>query len=78
MASIKESAIRLVLKAKDSLSGTVKKSAESLQVLKAEANSLKQKLATLEQQQGLLASFEKQKVAVRDAGKAFREAESQC
>ena len=76
MASIKESAIRLVLKAKDSLSGTVKKSAESLQVLKAEANSLKQKLATLEQQQGLLASFEKQKVAVRDAGKAFREAET--
>ena len=54
----------------------MKGAAKSLEVLKAEAQSLKQKLSTLEQQQGLLASFEKQKTAVRNTGKAFREAEA--
>ncbi|WP_419833485.1 tape measure protein [Endozoicomonas atrinae] len=76
MANIKESAIRLVLKAKDLLSKDVKKSADSLDVLKAEAKELKDKLSTLENQSALLTAFQKQTKAVRNAGNAFREAEA--
>ena len=75
MPSIKESALRLVLKAKDTLSRPVKQSAASLETLRPEANALKQKLADLEKQDRLLSSFQKQTAAVRDAGRAFREAE---
>ena len=75
MASIKQSAIQLVLKAKDALSGKVKKSADSLQAFSAEADALKDDLAKLENQQALLNSFQSQTKEVRETGKAFREAE---
>ena len=76
MASLKNSAIQLVLKAKDALSGTVKKSAESLDVLKGEAASLKEELSKLKNQKALLSSFKKQTRATHEAGKAFRAAEA--
>ena len=75
MASLKKSAIQLVLKAEDALSGTVKKSAESLDALKGEAASLKDELSKLKNQKTLLSSFEKQTRATHEAGKAFRAAE---
>ncbi|WP_252177190.1 tape measure protein [Endozoicomonas sp. 4G] len=75
MSSIKESALRLVLKAKDTLSKTVLQSASSLESLRKEAQTLKQKLTDLQNQDRLLSSFQKQTTAVRDAGKAYREAE---
>ncbi|WOG28757.1 tape measure protein [Endozoicomonas sp. 8E] len=75
MSSIKESALRLVLKAKDSLSKTVYQSATSLESLRKEAQTLKQKLSDLQKQDRLLSSFQKQTAAVRDAGKSYREAE---
>ena len=75
MASMKQSAIQLVLKAKDALSGKVKQSAESLQAFSAEAESLKDDLAKLENQQALLDSFQSQAREVRETGKAYREAE---
>ncbi|OED50517.1 hypothetical protein ACH42_01025 [Endozoicomonas sp. (ex Bugula neritina AB1)] len=76
MSSIKESALRLVLKARDTLSRSVKQSAYSLEALRKEAQSLKKKLSALEKQDRLLSSFQKQLVTVRDAGKAYREAQA--
>ncbi|WP_419535733.1 tape measure protein [Endozoicomonas sp.] len=76
MPSIKESALRLVLKARDTLSRPVKQSAASLESLRGEAQSLKSQLTELEKQQRLLSSFQKQTSAVREAGRAFREAET--
>ena len=58
--AIKESAIRLVLKAKDLLSKDVKKSSAALDAFKEEAKQLKDQLKGLENQQNLLASFKKQ------------------
>ncbi len=75
MPSIKETALRLVLKARDTLSRPVKQSAVSLDSLRSSAQSLKSRLTELEQQQRLLSSFKKQTSAVREAGWAFREAE---
>ncbi|WP_067521614.1 tape measure protein [Endozoicomonas ascidiicola] len=75
MPSIKETALRLVLKARDTLSRPVKESAASLESLRGEAKTLKSHLTELEKQQRLLSSFQKQTVAVREAGRAFREAE---
>ena len=76
MASLKKSAIQLVLKAKDAMSGKVKKSAESLNVLKGEAAALKDQLGKLKDQKKLLASFEKQTRATQEAGKAFSAAKA--
>lgn len=76
MPSIKESALRLVLKARDTLSRPVKQSAASLESLRGEAKSLKSQLTELEKQQRLLSSFQKQASAVREAGRSFREAEA--
>ncbi len=76
MPFIKESAIRLVLKARDTLSRTVQQSTASLEALRHQSQSLKQQLSKLEQQQGLLSAFEKQKKAVSESSKAFKEAES--
>ncbi|WP_419835310.1 tape measure protein [Endozoicomonas atrinae] len=76
MPSIKETALRLVLKARDTLSRPVKQSAASLDSLRGEAQSLKSQLTELEKQQRLLSSFQKQTSAVREAGRAFREAET--
>ncbi|WP_263080682.1 tape measure protein [Endozoicomonas sp. Mp262] len=75
MASIKQSAIRLVLKARDALSRPVSQSASSLEKLREEARQLKTRLSDLQQQDKLLSSFKAQTQAVRDAGKAYREAE---
>ncbi|WOG29892.1 tape measure protein [Endozoicomonas sp. 8E] len=75
MSSIKESALRLVLKAKDTLSKTVLQSATSLESLRKETQTLKQKLSDLQKQDRLLSSFQKQTAAVRDAGKSYWEAE---
>ncbi|MET4819331.1 tape measure protein [Endozoicomonas lisbonensis] len=75
MASIKESALRLVLKARDTLSRPVQQSAKSLEGLRRKTRELKQQLSTLEQQDGLLSSFQKQKKAVREAGQAYKTAE---
>ncbi|WP_419533709.1 tape measure protein [Endozoicomonas sp.] len=76
MASLKQSAIQLVLKAKDALSGKVKQSAESLDYLKGEAADLKEQLGKLKDQKALLTSFEKQTRATYEAGKAFRAAQA--
>ncbi|WP_419832787.1 tape measure protein [Endozoicomonas atrinae] len=76
MASLKQSAIQLVLKAKDALSGKVKQSAESLDYLKGEAADLKEQLGKLKDQKTLLMSFEKQTRATYEAGKAFRAAQA--
>ncbi len=76
MASLKQSAIQLVLKAKDALSGKVKQSAESLDYLKGEAADLKEQLGKLKDQKTLLTSFEKQTRATYEAGKAFRAAQA--
>ena len=76
MPSIKETALRLVLKARDTLSRPVKQSAASLESLRGEAKSLKGQLTELEKQQRLLSSFQKQTSTVREAGRAFREAEA--
>ena len=57
MASLKKSAIQLVLKAKDALSGKVKKSAESLEVLKGEAADLQDQLKKLKEQKGITHVF---------------------
>ncbi len=76
MPSIKETALRLVLKARDTLSRPVKQSAASLDSLRSTAQSLKSQLTELEKQQRLLSSFQKQTSAVREAGRAFREAET--
>ncbi|WP_066017707.1 tape measure protein [Endozoicomonas atrinae] len=76
MPSIKESALRLVLKARDTLSRPVKQSAASLESLRSTAKSLKSQLTELEKQQRLLSSFQKQTSAVRETGRAFREAEA--
>ncbi|WP_422135482.1 tape measure protein [Endozoicomonas sp. ALD040] len=76
MSSIKESALRLVLKTKDTLSKTVLQSATSLESLRKEAQTLKQKLSDLQKQDRLLSSFQKQTAAVLDTGKAYREAEA--
>ncbi|MGI9276869.1 MAG: hypothetical protein ACR2PT_18735 [Endozoicomonas sp.] len=76
MPSIKESSIKLVLKARDTLSRPVQKSAAFLESLRNEARELKKKLSALEKQDRLLSSFQKQTAAVRDAGKAYREAEA--
>ncbi|WP_419535678.1 tape measure protein [Endozoicomonas sp.] len=76
MPSIKETALRLVLKARDTLSRPVKQSAASLESLRGEAQSLKSQLTELEEQQRLLSSFQKQTSTVRQAGRAFREAET--
>ncbi|MGI9279261.1 MAG: tape measure protein, partial [Endozoicomonas sp.] len=76
MSSVKESALRLVLKAKDTLSKTVLQSVSSLESLRNEAKTLKQKLSDLQKQDRLLSSFQKQTAAVRDTGKAYREAEA--
>ncbi|MBO9496994.1 tape measure protein, partial [Thalassotalea sp. G20_0] len=75
MANIKQSAIRLILKAKDLLSKDVKKSSASLDAFRQEANKLKGQLEELENQNKLLSSFKKQAKATHDAGRAFREAE---
>ena len=75
MSFVKESALRLVLKAKDTLSQTVLKSATTLESLRKEAQTLKKKLSDLQKQDRLLSSFQKQTAAVRDAGKAYRDAE---
>ena len=76
MASLKQSAIQLVLKAKDALSGTVKKSAASLDHLKGEAAELKDQLDTLNNQKALLSSFQQQTKATFEASKAFRAAQA--
>ncbi|WP_419831767.1 tape measure protein [Endozoicomonas atrinae] len=76
MASLKKSAIQLVLKAKDALSGKVKKSAESLDVLKGEAADLQKQLKKLKEQKALLTSFEKQTKATKEASKAFSAAKA--
>ena len=76
MPSIKETALRLVLKARDTLSRPVQQSAASLESLRGEAKSLKGQLTELEKQQRLLSSFQKQTSTVREAGRAFREAEA--
>ncbi|KEQ17651.1 coiled-coil domain-containing protein [Endozoicomonas numazuensis] len=76
MSTIKESALRLILKAKATLSKTVLQSASSLESLRKEAKILKQKLPDLQRQDRLLSSFQKQTAVVRDAGKAYREAEA--
>ncbi|MBO9484751.1 hypothetical protein, partial [Salinisphaera sp. G21_0] len=60
MANIKQSAIRLILKAKDLLSRDVKKSSASLDAFRQEANKLKGQLEELENQNKLLSSFKKQ------------------
>ncbi len=73
--AIKESAIHLVLKAKDLLSKDVKKSSASLDAFKEETKKLKDQLKGLENQQNLLVSFKKQAKATQDAGRAFRGAE---
>ena len=73
--SVKESAIRLVLKARDALSGPVRQSSSSLGKMREEAHQLKTKLSDLQKQDKLLSSFKSQAVAVREAGKAYREAE---
>ena len=74
MASLKKSAIQLVLKAKDALSGKVKKSAESLNQFRDEAADLKEQLNKLQDQQELLTSFDKQAQATYKAQKAFQAA----
>ncbi|WP_067582832.1 tape measure protein [Endozoicomonas ascidiicola] len=76
MASIKQSAIQLVLKAKDALSGKVRQSAQSLDYLKGEAAELKEQLGKLKDQKTLLSSFEQQTRATHEAGKAFRAAQA--
>ena len=76
MSNFRESALQLVLKARDTLSRPVQQSASSLQSLRNEARELKQKLSALEKQDRLLSSFQKQTSVVRDAGKAYREAEA--
>ena len=75
MANIKQSAIRLILKAKDLLSRDVKKSSASLDAFRQEANKLKDQLEELENQNKLLSSFKQQAKATHDAGRSFREAE---
>ncbi|WP_257296251.1 tape measure protein [Endozoicomonas sp. YOMI1] len=75
MANIKQSAIRLILKAKDLLSRDVKKSSASLDAFRQEANKLKGQLEELENENKLLSSFKKQTKTTHDAGRAFREAE---
>ena len=76
MPSIKEFALRLVLKARDTLSRPVQKSAASLETLRNQAQSLKQKLSALEKQDRLLSAFRKQVTTVRESGKAYRDAQS--
>ena len=76
MASLKKSAIQLALKAKDALSGKVKKSADSLEVLKGEAADLQDQLKKLKEQKALLTSFEKQTKATKEASKAFNTAKA--
>ncbi|WP_422445446.1 tape measure protein [Endozoicomonas sp. ALB091] len=75
MANIKQSAIRLILKAKDLLSKDVNKSSASLDAFRQEANKLKGQLEELENQNKLLSSFKKQAKTTHDASRAFREAE---
>ncbi|WP_081869854.1 tape measure protein [Endozoicomonas numazuensis] len=76
MSAMRDMALKLVLKAKDTLSKTVLQSATSLESLRKEAQILKQKLSDLQKQDRLLSSFQKQTAAVRDTGKAYREAEA--
>ncbi|WP_422472637.1 tape measure protein [Endozoicomonas sp. ALB032] len=76
MSYIKQSALRLVLKAKDTLSKTVLRSSTSLESFRKEAQTLKQKLSELQKQDRLLSSFQKQAAVVRGAGIAYREAEA--
>ena len=75
MASIKKSALRLVLKARDTLSGPVQQSAKSLEKLRHKTRELKQQLSTLEQQDKLLSAFQQQKKAVQASGQAYKQAE---
>ncbi len=65
--SIKESAIRLVLKARDTLSRPVRRSSASLEKFRSEARQLKNKLTELSNQDKLLASFKQQIQSVRQA-----------
>ncbi|UYM16189.1 tape measure protein [Endozoicomonas euniceicola] len=75
MGSVKESALRLVLKARDTLSGPVQQSAKSLEKLRYKTHELKQQLSTLEQQDKLLSAFQQQKKAVQASGQAYKQAE---
>ena len=54
MGSVKESALRLVLKARDTLFRPVQQSAKSLEKLRRKTHELKQQFSTLEQQDKLL------------------------
>lgn len=71
--SIKESALRLILRAKDALSAPLKKSSASVEELRGAAQALKKQLSTLESQQKSLSGFKKQTEAVRTANVAYRE-----
>ncbi|MCW7551775.1 tape measure protein [Endozoicomonas gorgoniicola] len=75
MGSVKESALRLVLKARDTLSGPLQQSAKSLEKLRHKTHELKQQLSTLEQQDKLLSAFQQQKKTVQASGQAYKQAE---
>ena len=72
--ALRDSAIRLTLKARDLLSRVVRKSSESLEQLESQAKGLKTRLKTLEQQSRLLASFKAQVSTVQSVNRAYREA----
>ncbi len=76
MVSLRDSAIRLTLKARDLLSGVIRKSADSLGELDARARDLKTELKALERQDRLLTAFRKQVTTVRDSNRAYREAQN--
>ncbi|MCL6270724.1 tape measure protein [Sansalvadorimonas sp. 2012CJ34-2] len=72
--ALRDSAIRLTLKARDLLSRIVSKSSESLEQLESQAKGLKTRLKTLEQQSRLLSSFKAQASSVQSVSRAYREA----
>ncbi|UYM16381.1 hypothetical protein [Endozoicomonas euniceicola] len=77
MGSVKEPALRLVLKARDALSRPVQQSAKSLEKLSNKTRELKKQLSTLGKQDGLLSSFQKQKKAVQASGQAYKQSEQE-
>ncbi len=74
MASLKQSAIQLTLKAKDLLSGVVRQSSASLSELDKKASELKAELKSLSSQDKLIRSFRSQVTATREYLRDFNEA----
>ena len=72
--SIKESALKLVLKARDTLSRPVQQSGTALEKFRKQAYDLKKQLSNLEKQDRLLSSFQRQAAEVRKANTAYGEA----